>query len=76
MHGFYPLKCTLVDANSDRKLLQECLCVLVVDDSEEVSAPAQEFIGYLFSSSAKHHVQHDIAEIFSRFALGVNYTEC
>lgn len=47
--------------------MQECLCVLIVDDFEEVSAPAQEFLECLFSSSGKHHVQHDVAEIFSRF---------
>ncbi|XP_021674719.2 uncharacterized protein LOC110660661 isoform X2 [Hevea brasiliensis] len=49
-----------------RLMLLECLCVLIVDDSEEVSAPAQEFIEYLFSSSGKHHVKRDITEIFSR----------
>ncbi|MBA0555087.1 hypothetical protein Golob_014149, partial [Gossypium lobatum] len=44
----------------------ECLCALVVDDSEEISAAAQDFMEYLFSASGKHHVEHDIAAIFSR----------
>nr|CAN74887.1 hypothetical protein VITISV_007255 [Vitis vinifera] len=44
----------------------ECLCVLVCDDSEEVSAVAQGFLEYLFSSSDKHHIECDVAEIFSR----------
>ncbi|GKV29316.1 hypothetical protein SLEP1_g38253 [Rubroshorea leprosula] len=47
-------------------LLKECLCVLVVDDTEEIAAAAQEFMEYLFSSTGKHFVEHDIAEIFSR----------
>ncbi|RVW24030.1 hypothetical protein CK203_093046 [Vitis vinifera] len=46
--------------------MQECLCVLVCDDSEEVSAAAQGFLEYLFSSSDKHHIECDVAEIFSR----------
>lgn len=49
--------------------MQECLCVLVVDASEEVSASAQEFLDYLFSLSGKIHFEDDIAEIFSRFVL-------
>ncbi|KAF5948988.1 hypothetical protein HYC85_014945 [Camellia sinensis] len=44
----------------------ECLCVLVCDESEDVSTAAQGFLGCLFSSSRKHHVQYDFAEIFSR----------
>lgn len=48
-------------------LMQECLCALVVDDSEEISAAAQDFMEYLFSASGKHYVEHDIAAIFSRF---------
>ena len=48
-------------------LMQECLCGLVVDDSEEISTSAQEFMEYLFSASGKHHVEHDVAAIFSRF---------
>lgn len=46
--------------------MQETLCVLVVDDSEEVSAAAQEFLEYSFSSG-KHQLEHDLAEIFHRF---------
>ncbi|XP_059591268.1 uncharacterized protein LOC100246156 isoform X3 [Vitis vinifera] len=49
-----------------RLMLLECLCVLVCDDSEEVSAVAQGFLEYLFSSSDKHHIECDVAEIFSR----------
>ncbi|CAK9165660.1 unnamed protein product [Ilex paraguariensis] len=49
-----------------RLMLLECLCVLVSDDSEEVSAPAQAFFGYLLSSSGKRHIENDIAVIFNR----------
>ncbi|GMP64718.1 hypothetical protein CsSME_00025858 [Camellia sinensis var. sinensis] len=49
-----------------RLMLLECLCVLVCDESEDVSTAAQGFLGCLFSSSRKHHVQYDFAEIFSR----------
>lgn len=47
--------------------LQECLCLLVVDDSEEVASSAQEFLECLFSSDRKEHVEHDIMEILNRF---------
>ncbi|XP_057963630.1 uncharacterized protein LOC131154857 [Malania oleifera] len=50
-----------------RLMLLECLCVLVCDDSEEVSADAQKILEYLFLSTPKHHLEHDVAEIFSRF---------
>ncbi|CDP20078.1 unnamed protein product [Coffea canephora] len=43
----------------------ECICVLVCDDSEEVSSVAQAFIGYLFSSN-REHLEHDFDAIFSR----------
>ncbi|KAJ8761187.1 hypothetical protein K2173_001243 [Erythroxylum novogranatense] len=48
-----------------RLMLLECICVLVVDDSEEVSAPAQEFLEWLLSSASRdmHSV---VAEIFNR----------
>ncbi|GAV64137.1 hypothetical protein CFOL_v3_07655, partial [Cephalotus follicularis] len=49
-----------------RLMLLECLCVLVVDVFEEVSSASQEFLVYLFSSSEKHHIEHEVAEIFSR----------
>ncbi|PKI65523.1 hypothetical protein CRG98_014023, partial [Punica granatum] len=49
-----------------RVMLLECLCVLVVDDSEEVAASAQEFLEYLFSSNKTLNVEHDIVEILSR----------
>lgn len=52
-----------------RFTMQECLCVLVCDDSEEVSSTAQIFLRSLFSSNKKHHVQCDFAEIFSRFMI-------
>lgn len=59
------LKCNFTLENSKMMFL-ECLCVLVVDDCEEISASAQEFMEYLFSLPKKHHVEHDVAEIFSR----------
>ncbi|XP_018815607.2 uncharacterized protein LOC108987186 [Juglans regia] len=49
-----------------RLMLLECLCVLVVDDSEVVSVVAQEFLDYLFSLGGKIHSEYDVAEIFSR----------
>lgn len=49
-----------------RLMLLECLCALVSDDDEEVSAAAQMFLGNLFSSSGKHHVERDLADIFNR----------
>ncbi|KAI4297078.1 hypothetical protein L6164_036986 [Bauhinia variegata] len=49
-----------------RLMLLECLCALVVDDSEDVSATAQEFLGYLFSQIRKPLIERDAAEIFSR----------
>ncbi|XP_058218097.1 uncharacterized protein LOC131329059 isoform X2 [Rhododendron vialii] len=58
-------KCSYTLKDS-RLMLLECLCVLVCDDSEEVSSTAQIFLRSLFSSNKKHHVQCDFAEIFSR----------
>ena len=49
--------------------MQECLCALVVDDSEEVSAAAQEFLENSLLSGGKTQLQLDIAEIFSRYVL-------
>lgn len=46
--------------------MQECLFVLVVDECGDISAPAQEFLEYLLSSSSKLNVQSDVAELFSR----------
>ncbi|KAG8365251.1 hypothetical protein BUALT_Bualt18G0084800 [Buddleja alternifolia] len=48
-----------------RLMLLESLCVLVCDDSEEISSDAQAFFKFLVSSG-KHHVERDIAEVFSR----------
>ncbi|XVF60850.1 hypothetical protein PTKIN_Ptkin08bG0081000 [Pterospermum kingtungense] len=59
------LKCNFTLENSKQMFL-ECLCVLVVDHCEEISAAAQEFMAYLFSASKKHHVEHDVTTIFSR----------
>jgi hypothetical protein len=49
--------------------MQECLCVLAVDDSDEVSAASQEILDYLFLSSGKNNLECDVAEIFRRFVL-------
>lgn len=46
--------------------MQETLFVLVADDSEEVSAAAQEFLECSFASG-KDQLEHDVAEIFCRF---------
>lgn len=47
-------------------LLLECLCVLVVDDSEEISASSQKFLRCLFSSGRIETVERDIAEMLNR----------
>ncbi|GJZ39114.1 TELO2-interacting protein 1 [Tanacetum coccineum] len=49
-----------------RLMLQECLCALVCDDDEEVSEAAHMFLESLFSSSGRHHLQRDFADIFNR----------
>ncbi|OMP09768.1 hypothetical protein COLO4_05147 [Corchorus olitorius] len=56
----------LTSVGGDLHDSEECLCALVVDDSEEISAAAQEFMEYLFSGSQKLHVEHDVAVTFSR----------
>jgi len=50
-------------------MMQECVCTLAVDDSDEVSVAAQEFLDHLFSESTKNHVESDIKKIFSRYLL-------
>uniref|UniRef100_B9HGV4 ARM repeat superfamily protein n=1 Tax=Populus trichocarpa TaxID=3694 RepID=B9HGV4_POPTR len=55
--------CTLKQSKS---MFLECLFVLVVDECGDISAPAQEFLEYLLSSSSKLNVQSDVAELFSR----------
>ncbi|KAI4374634.1 hypothetical protein MLD38_012606 [Melastoma candidum] len=59
------LKCahTLKDS---RVMLLECLCALVVDDSEEVSSSAQEILQFLFSCSGRYNLKDDGAEMLSR----------
>ncbi|XP_007022439.2 PREDICTED: uncharacterized protein LOC18594747 isoform X2 [Theobroma cacao] len=59
------LKCNFTLEKS-KVMFLECLFVLVVDESEEFSAAAQEFMEYLFSASGKHRIEHDVAVIFSR----------
>ncbi|CAH9098991.1 unnamed protein product [Cuscuta epithymum] len=49
-----------------RLMLLECLCVLVCDDSDEVSSDAQRFFRLMLLSRGKHQLEHDISEIFSR----------
>ena len=46
--------------------MQECLFVLIVDECADISAPAQDFLEYLLSSSSKLNVQSDVADLFSR----------
>lgn len=50
-------------------LMQECLCALVIDDSEEVSAGAQESLRNLFTLIGENQLGHDVAQIFTRFVL-------
>lgn len=49
--------------------LQECLCVLVVDDYEEISAAAQEFLEDSFLLNRNSHLQNDVSDIFNRFVV-------
>lgn len=42
---------------------------MVIDDAEEVSAGAQEFLESLFSLVGKYQLEQDVAQIFSRFVL-------
>ncbi|XP_031256286.1 uncharacterized protein LOC116114265 [Pistacia vera] len=58
-------KCSYTLKDS-RLMLLECLCVLVVDDYEDISAAAQEFLEYLFSPKGKHHMKLDILDVFNR----------
>lgn len=58
-------KCSYVLKGS-RLMLLECLCYLACDDSKDVSMPAQDFLGFLFSSNGKYTVEDDLAEIFNR----------
>lgn len=59
------LKC-IHTLKESRLMLLECLCVLVGDDSDEVSMPAQQFLNYLFSLSGKNYLERDVVEIFRR----------
>ncbi|PQM38627.1 uncharacterized protein Pyn_06456 [Prunus yedoensis var. nudiflora] len=49
-----------------RQMLLECLCALVIDDSEEVSAGAQESLRNLFTLIGENQMGHDVAQIFTR----------
>ncbi|KAI5332614.1 hypothetical protein L3X38_022743 [Prunus dulcis] len=49
-----------------RQMLLECLCALVIDDSEEVSAGAQESLRNLFTLIGENQLGHDVAQIFTR----------
>ncbi|XP_038887281.1 uncharacterized protein LOC120077473 isoform X2 [Benincasa hispida] len=55
--------CTLTKS---RLMLLECLCALAIDESEDVSFTAQEFLEYLFWITGNHELQHEIAKIFVR----------
>ncbi|XP_054809216.1 uncharacterized protein LOC129311171 isoform X3 [Prosopis cineraria] len=49
-----------------RLMLLECLCALVVDDYDDVSSTAQEFLEYLSSLNWEPPLEQDASEIFSR----------
>ncbi|XP_010537793.1 PREDICTED: TELO2-interacting protein 1 homolog [Tarenaya hassleriana] len=49
-----------------RLVLLECVCTLAIDDSDEVSAGAQEFLDDLFSESTYLYVDKDVFEFFNR----------
>ncbi|XP_010431644.1 PREDICTED: TELO2-interacting protein 1 homolog [Camelina sativa] len=49
-----------------RLVMVECICTLAVDDFDEVSVAAQEFLDHLFSKGTNHHIESDVIKIFSR----------
>lgn len=50
-------------------MIQECLCALVFDVSNDVSSTAQDFLEYLFSQNLKHVIKQNATEIFIRFII-------
>lgn len=48
---------------------------MAIDESEDVSFTAQEFLEYLFGITGNHQLQHDIAKIFVRFLSKYMKTE-
>ncbi|XP_004295659.1 PREDICTED: uncharacterized protein LOC101290940 [Fragaria vesca subsp. vesca] len=58
-------KCTYTLRQS-RQMFLEGLCVLVIDEAEEVSSGAQEFLENLFTLIGKYQLEQDVAQIFSR----------
>lgn len=52
-------------------MMQECVCTLVVDDSDEVSVGAQETLDHLFSERTKYQVESDISKIFTRYCFSL-----
>ncbi|XP_015946880.1 uncharacterized protein LOC107471876 isoform X2 [Arachis duranensis] len=79
IHPSHKLRKGLVDAirglllecchtlGESRLMFLECLCSLVVDDSDDVSLTAQDFLDSLFfSQHSKALIEHDATEIFIR----------
>lgn len=48
-------------------MIQECLCALAVDESDDVSSTAQDFLECLFLQSWKPRIELDATDIFIRF---------
>ncbi|XP_061348789.1 uncharacterized protein LOC133294152 [Gastrolobium bilobum] len=59
------LKCFYTMGES-RLMLLESLCALAVDESDDLSSTAQDFLEYLFSENWKPVIERDAAEIFIR----------
>lgn len=57
-------------------MIQECLCALAVDESDDVSSTSQDFLECLFSQNRKTLIERDAADIFIRliFLLDINYS--
>ncbi|CAL5207919.1 unnamed protein product [Lathyrus oleraceus] len=78
IHSSHKVRKGLVDAikglllecfytlGDSRLMLLECLCALAVDESDDVSSTAQDFLECLFSQSWKSRIEHDAAKIFIR----------
>lgn len=53
-------------------MIQECLCALVVDVSNDVSSTAQDFLECLFSQNLQHVIKRNATEIFIRLIFNLD----
>lgn len=69
--NLFMLTIKILGANvrSWQSLLQECVFVLVCDDSDEVSVAAQEFLEGFLLLGEKQLIEREIAEIINRLVF-------